>query len=160
SQFTHPTSDHSPPTGVPMTRSIPFALVLAAVLVAGCSKSSKPTAPQAPTSGRVVLVSHPAAAAVFINGASVSRFTPCVLDTAAATYAIRLSLLGYADTTVSASVPASPESVSVTLRALAGTPRTVSSWLVGAPAGMYVEGLALDASRNVYVEAGDYGGGV
>lgn len=142
----------------------PYALLIVGCLVLalnGCSKSSKPTAPIAPpAAGHVVLVSSPQAATVLVNGAPVSRFTPCQLDTSAATYSIRLTLLGYTDTTLSVAIPANPESVKVTLRPLPGTPRTVTSWDVNAGAGNYTEALALDASQNVYVESGQYGTGV
>src|SRR5262249_4194018 len=120
-----PDAEPPPERSAPMPlrqRSLVVAALALAVLAESCSKTGGgPTAPRPPATGQVVLISHPAAATVLVNGALVSRYTPCSLDTAAATYAIRLSLLGYADTTLSVTIPASPETVSVALRPLAGT---------------------------------------
>jgi hypothetical protein len=131
---------------------ISFALV-------GCSKS-KPTAPPSPPAiGHLTLESHPAAAAVFVNGTPTARFTPCTLDTGTGAVSIRLSLLGYVDTVLTATVPSGFDTLAATLRPLPGTPRTVTSWQVTTDLSRYAECLTLDASANVYVVVGTNGGG-
>jgi sugar lactone lactonase YvrE len=130
--------------------------VLTGLLVlAGCSKGKGPTSPMPAQHGFALVSTHPEAASVSINGGPFDRFTPLPLDTAVAAYSIHFHALGYADTTITLNVQVSPanDTARVTLRPLAGTPATVTSWDV--PAQPYnLECMSVGPGDLIYLVSG------
>jgi PEGA domain len=125
-----------------------LGLSLLLLSASSCSKKQhNPTAPPGAVQGTLVITSFPQTASIVINGAPTGRFTPTRLDTASSTYSIRLSMLGYADTTVTVALAASgSDTVKANLRALPTTPAWFTTWPVNHP-----QSVGTDAVGNVYV---------
>jgi hypothetical protein len=129
-----------------------------AALLSGCGGGHHgPTAPLPPVNSLLVIRSHPEAAAVAFGAASTRDFTPVVMDTLSGTYTVHLSLFGYADTTINATVTAQPETVSATLRPLPGTPSVATPWGIHLLQGSAIECMTLGLDGRVYVLIGNPG---
>jgi len=127
-------------------------------LLSGCGGGHHgPTAPPPPVNSRLVVRSHPEAATVAFGAAGPRDFTPVAMDTLSGSYVVHLSLLGYADTTVTAVVTASPETVTATLRPLPGTPTGSTSWGIHLLSGTAIECMSLGLDGRVYVLLGNPG---
>lgn len=138
-------------------RPLALAMTLALLLLAlvGCSKSSSvPNAPP-PGSGALFVRSVPASAELALDGNLTGSRTPKLLSGVSSSgHAIRLRMVGYADSVLTVTPTAgSTDTVSVSLRPLPGTPRTFSVWK---DLGQIAWGLAPGPGGTIYATTSSY----
>jgi hypothetical protein len=117
-------------------------------LLTGCGKSGGgPAAP--PGAISVYLQTSPSGAAVFADGSAIGVYTPAAASVSPGG-SLRLSLLGYVDSTFAA--PAQSETLRVTLRPSAGTPAHFTAIrLTPPPTCPRAGGIAVGQDGKIYV---------
>lgn len=128
------------------------ALLLVSLVVVGCSKGGSPTAPPSGP-GSLLIQSVPGSATARLDGQGDAQYTPAQFDNLiAGAHTVTLSMEGYADTSLTLSVPAGGVAVdTVALRPLAGTPESITELWSGY--FDYVGPVAVSPSGTFYVTA-------